>query len=217
MDRVVGDAIELLPLEVIDARLQRYRLQIVAAERLMARSLEHYGQLSPIVVCRQEESHVLIDGFKRLRAARKLIGRWQSGQPLRGIARDLGVNRKRVQRVVREHQQSRDQGPSHVDLPTPSTPRGSILDAYDEVIQQRLERYPNITVVRLLEELRQQGYSGGYTVLRQRVKQLRQQPAKKLVVRFETSPGVHYGKQGAMFSISASTGPPCPEPAECFT
>jgi ParB-like chromosome segregation protein Spo0J len=38
----------------------------------MMRSLESYGQLSPIVVVRQEGRWELIDGFKRLGAARKL-------------------------------------------------------------------------------------------------------------------------------------------------
>jgi ParB-like chromosome segregation protein Spo0J len=40
----------------------------------MAQSLERYGQVSPIVVCVQEDDYVLIDGFKRLRAARTLKG-----------------------------------------------------------------------------------------------------------------------------------------------
>lgn len=38
----------------------------------MARSLERYGQLSPVVVCRRNERYELIDGFKRLGAARRL-------------------------------------------------------------------------------------------------------------------------------------------------
>ena len=38
----------------------------------MARSLERYGQLSPVVVCRRQERYELIDGFKRLGAARSL-------------------------------------------------------------------------------------------------------------------------------------------------
>ena len=38
----------------------------------MARSLERYGQLSPVVVCRRQERYELIDGFKRLGAARGL-------------------------------------------------------------------------------------------------------------------------------------------------
>jgi ParB/RepB/Spo0J family partition protein len=38
----------------------------------MAKSLERYGQLSPVVVCRREGRYELIDGFKRLAAARRL-------------------------------------------------------------------------------------------------------------------------------------------------
>jgi ParB-like chromosome segregation protein Spo0J len=61
-------------LERIDERLCRYRLQDASWERKMVQSLERYGQLSPIVVCLHEEAYVLIDGFKRLRAARVLSG-----------------------------------------------------------------------------------------------------------------------------------------------
>jgi len=50
----------------------RYRLHLPEAERAMARSLERYGQLSPVVVCRRQERYELIDGFKRLGAARDL-------------------------------------------------------------------------------------------------------------------------------------------------
>src|SRR5438093_5936556 len=50
----------------------RYRLHVPEAERAMAKSLERYGQLSPVVVCRREDRYELIDGFKRLGAARHL-------------------------------------------------------------------------------------------------------------------------------------------------
>jgi ParB family transcriptional regulator, chromosome partitioning protein len=50
----------------------RYRLHVPEAERAMAKSLERYGQLSPVVVCRRDERYELIDGFKRLAAARRL-------------------------------------------------------------------------------------------------------------------------------------------------
>ena len=64
----------LLDLERIDERLQRYRLHNANADRAVSRSLERYGQLSPVVVCVQDDRIVLIDGFKRLRAARKIKG-----------------------------------------------------------------------------------------------------------------------------------------------
>jgi len=63
-----------LPLEEIDERYARYRLSVLEAEETMARSLRRYGQISPLVVCLREEVPVLIDGFKRLRAARGLKG-----------------------------------------------------------------------------------------------------------------------------------------------
>jgi ParB-like chromosome segregation protein Spo0J len=56
----------------IGERYGRYRLHVPDAERAMAKSLERYGQLSPVVVCRRNDRYELIDGFKRLGAARRL-------------------------------------------------------------------------------------------------------------------------------------------------
>lgn len=69
-----ADEVRPLPLEAIDERLHRYRLAQPQLVRSMAQSLERYGQMSPIVVCIQENDHVLVDGFKRLSAARRLKG-----------------------------------------------------------------------------------------------------------------------------------------------
>lgn len=70
----IQDEVRPLSLEQIDERLHRYRLAQPKLETSMARSLERYGQVSPIVICVQEDECVLIDGFKRLRAARTLKG-----------------------------------------------------------------------------------------------------------------------------------------------
>ena len=58
--------------EEIGEHYGRYRLHVPGAERAMARSLERYGQLSPVVVCRRQDRYELIDGFKRLGAVRGL-------------------------------------------------------------------------------------------------------------------------------------------------
>jgi hypothetical protein len=47
---------------------------VLEAEEAMARSLRRYGQISPVVVCLRDEAPVLLDGFKRLSAARGLKG-----------------------------------------------------------------------------------------------------------------------------------------------
>ena len=51
---------------------RRYRLPDPAAEADMARSLRRWGQLAPVVVCRREDRPEVLDGFKRLAAARVL-------------------------------------------------------------------------------------------------------------------------------------------------
>ena len=61
-----------LELGEIGEHYGRYRLHVPEAERAMARSLERYGQLSPVVVWRRQDRYELIDGFKRLGAARAL-------------------------------------------------------------------------------------------------------------------------------------------------
>jgi ParB-like chromosome segregation protein Spo0J len=68
------DEVHPLALDRIDERLCRYRLAQPKLERKMAQSLERYGQVSPIVVCLHDGDYVLIDGFKRLHAARSMNG-----------------------------------------------------------------------------------------------------------------------------------------------
>jgi hypothetical protein len=68
------DEVRPLPLGRLDERLRRYRLAQPKLEQSMARSLERYGQLSPVVICIHQGDCVLIDGFKRLGAARALKG-----------------------------------------------------------------------------------------------------------------------------------------------
>lgn len=134
----------------------------------------------------------------------EIVHRWQGGQSLRGIARDLSVNRGRVSRVIRRHQAAREASSpdaSNSALPAPPGRRDSKLDAYEATIGQFLERYPNMTATRIFEELKRQGYTGGYTIVRQRVKQLRKRPHKPLVVRFETAPGVQAQMDWAEYQI----------------
>lgn len=68
------DEVRQLRLESLDERLQRYRLAQPKLEQSMARSLKRYGQVSPIIICIHDDAYVLIDGFKRLHAARSLKG-----------------------------------------------------------------------------------------------------------------------------------------------
>jgi ParB/RepB/Spo0J family partition protein len=64
--------VQPLALAALGEHYHRYRLTDAAAEADMARSLRRYGQLSPVVVCLRDETPEVVDGFKRLAAARLL-------------------------------------------------------------------------------------------------------------------------------------------------
>jgi hypothetical protein len=93
-------------LEGLGQRYRRYRLADPPAEEAMAGSLRRWGQLSPLVACVREQRLEVLDGFKRLTAARQVIG--LTTLSVRVVAVDepaakaaiLGLNRG--QRATRE-------------------------------------------------------------------------------------------------------------------
>jgi len=62
--------VALIALDEIGEALARYRVYSPEAVKLLQHSLERYGQLSPVVAFYRQGSLELIDGFKRLKAAR---------------------------------------------------------------------------------------------------------------------------------------------------
>ena len=62
--------VRVLPVDAFGLRYRRYRLPDAEAEAAIVRSLERYGQVAPVVVCLREEAPEVLDGFKRLTAAR---------------------------------------------------------------------------------------------------------------------------------------------------
>ena len=63
--------ITILP-DTIGERYADLRIIQPAAENAMERSLQNYGQLTPVVVGQVDNRYEMVDGFKRLRAGRKL-------------------------------------------------------------------------------------------------------------------------------------------------
>jgi transposase len=115
----------------------------------------------------------------------EIVALFHGGASVRRIARSLRVSRRTVDKALRQVEQAR----GGEAAPRPKGARGSLLDAYEPVIVDLLARYPDITVQRVHEELRARGYTGGYTILSQRMRRLRPRPVVVPVRRFETAPG----------------------------
>ena len=86
------------------------------------------------------------------------------GVAVRAIAKRLQMARKTVRQILGLH---RSPAKPSVD------PRGSMLDPYDAAIRAVLDDAPEMLAPAVLERLRPLGYTGGVTILRDRLRRLR--------------------------------------------
>jgi transposase len=115
----------------------------------------------------------------------EIIRLWYGGASHRRIAKTLGINRKTVARLIEKHNEARSGVAAVI-----SSRRPSLLDPFQENITHLVERYPDITAVRLYEELGRLGFRGGYTIVKEKLRAARPRPSREPVVRVETGPGV---------------------------
>jgi transposase len=123
-------------------------------------------------------------GWERLVLLKHLL---EQGLKKSQIAARLGISRGLIYHWIRTGQLDHD-----VDaLPARRVRRSgpAKLDPYKPIIEARLATYPELSAVRLFEEVRAAGYPGGLAQLQVFVRQVRPRPAPEPVVRFETPPG----------------------------
>lgn len=97
--------------------------------------------------------------------------------PKAQVARQLGVSRQTIYNWIEEP-----------DDKIGPTRRPSKLDPFKPYIQGRLERF-DLPATVVLREIREQGYDGGITILRENVAKIKDRQVTRLVDRFETEPG----------------------------
>jgi transposase len=119
-----------------------------------------------------------------------LIIMHKEGWSIRELRRRFQMGRNTIRRILRAHEERRNNG--H-DVLQKGLKRASKLDEFEPDIKKLLEKYPDITGLRIYEELKETGYAGGISILRERLKKLRA-PQREPVIRFETEPG----RQGQM-------------------
>ena len=112
----------------------------------------------------------------------------EQGTSKSALARQLGVHRDTIHRWIRAGDLDRDLDDEPVRY-GPRAPTPTKLDAYRPILEARLAAYPELSAVRLLEEIRAAGYAGGYTQLKALVRHIRPAPVPEPVIRFETAAG----------------------------
>jgi transposase len=122
-----------------------------------------------------------------------VISMHAGGWKKRALARHFEISKNTVKKILKKNKAQRDHGHDVVSENMP-VPRKSKLDSYIDSMNRLLEAYPDITGVRMYEQLVAEGFDGGKTIVTDRLRRMRPLPKKQPVVRFETEPG----KQGQM-------------------
>ena len=102
----------------------------------------------------------------------------EQGANKAAIARQVGVSRRTVYRWIASGQLDRELDDKAVKY-GPRRPRPSKLDPYKGIIQARLAEYPELSAVRLFDEVRSAGYPGGYDQVKRYVRRVRPRPPEE--------------------------------------
>lgn len=104
------------------------------------------------------------------------------------VARKLGISRRTVHKWIACGQLDRDLDAESVSY-GPRPPVERKIDRYRGIIQSRLGSYPELSAVRIFEEIKAAGYNGSYTQVKEYVRIVRPVPEPEPVERFETPAG----------------------------
>jgi transposase len=105
----------------------------------------------------------------------------RQGVTVSAIARRVGFDRKTVRRYIARGLEPPVYGPRK--------PRTTQLQQFERYLRERLAAFPQLTGRRLHRELRDLGYTGGYTILTEFLRDVRPAARPEFEVRFETPPG----------------------------
>lgn len=115
---------------------------------------------------------------------------------LRSIAREMGVDRKTIKRVIERRS---------VAMARATPGRKSQLDPHKETIKDLLQKHPQMTATVILNRLRERGYLGGFTTLKVYVREVRATllRPREGFLRLDFQPGevaqVDWGEFGDVF------------------
>ena len=123
----------------------------------------------------------------------------RQGLSISQIARRLDIDRK----TVRTHLAKGLEPPAYKKrMPAPG-----VLESFTPYLRERLTAYPGLTATRLWREIRERGFAGGYSTVRDGVRDLRPPRSSGFEVRYETPPGEQAQVDFARFEVEFADEP----------
>jgi transposase len=104
------------------------------------------------------------------------------GQSIHGIHRETGLDRKTIRGLLGAAKGEPEEA-------APAAARSSLLDAHAPVLRKLIEDTPDIRAPAVLDRLRESGYQGGITILRDRLRVLRPRPVQEAFFTRSYPPG----------------------------
>jgi transposase len=117
----------------------------------------------------------------------------RQGLSVSAIARRVGVDRKTVRKYIERGLEPPSYGPRK--------PRARRLEPFEVYLWQRVAAYPGLTASRLLREIKEHSYAGGYTAVTDFLREVRPAPVPPFEVRFETPRGDQAQVDFAQFEV----------------
>jgi transposase len=117
----------------------------------------------------------------------------KEGLSVSAIAERTGLDRKTIRKYIARGIEAPVYGPRE--------PRARVIAPYEAFVRERLAAFPELSIPRLLREIRPLGYTGGRTMLGDFVREVRPAPAPVFEVRFETDPGQQAQVDFAHFKV----------------
>lgn len=123
----------------------------------------------------------------------------QQGLSISAIARKVGLDRKTVKKYL-------DRG---LEAPVygPRPPRERVVAAYEDYLRERVQAFPDLSGRRLLREIQERGYTGGYSTVTDFLRTVRPKRGQGFERRFETDPGKQAQVDFAEFKVEFTDTP----------
>ncbi|GES53732.1 IS21 family transposase [Rhizobium dioscoreae] len=138
----------------------------------------------------------------KLRETIMILDLHQQGLTVSAISRETGIDRKTVRKYIERGLEAPAYGPRK--------PRVTVIDPFASYLRERVKSYPGLTGSRLFRELRERGYTGGYTAVTDFLRDVRPVASQGFEVRFETPPGEQAQVDFAQFHVVFTDEPMTP-------